>query len=134
MLNFKCDDATVIERTSGRWIHKASGRTYHSEFRKPQVHGKDDVTGESLYQRDDDKPDVVAKRLADFKSITAPIIDHYRNMGKVTDVDAEQGMATVQKDIKAVMDGKPAPSTSMIDVNIAKLKRQLAWLEARKLW
>ena len=134
VMNFQCDDQTVIERTSGRWIHKASGRTYHSTFKPPHVAGKDDVTGEDLYQRPDDQPNVVATRLADFKNLTAPIIDHYRAKGVVKDVDAEQDIDVVKKDVLALLEGQPAPSMSNVDATIARLQRQIAWLEKKKLW
>ena len=60
---------------SGRRVHLDSGRTYHIEFNPPQIEGKDDVTGEPLIQRDDDKEDTVKKRLQVYHTQTAPLID-----------------------------------------------------------
>ena len=70
-------DAAIIERMSGRRVHPASGRTYHVKFNPPKVAGKDDVTGEDLIQRDDDKEETVKKRLDVYQSQTRPLVDYY---------------------------------------------------------
>jgi adenylate kinase len=67
----------IIERMSGRRAHVASGRTYHVKFNPPQVEGKDDVTGEALIQRDDDKEETVKKRLDVYSAQTRPLVDYY---------------------------------------------------------
>jgi len=67
----------IIERMSGRRAHVASGRTYHVRFNPPKVEGLDDVTGEPLIQRDDDKEDTVKKRLEVYSSQTRPLVDYY---------------------------------------------------------
>ena len=67
----------IIERMSGRRSHPASGRTYHVKFNPPKVEGKDDVTGEPLVQRDDDKEDTVKKRLDVYTQQTRPLVDYY---------------------------------------------------------
>jgi adenylate kinase len=67
----------IIERMSGRRSHPASGRTYHVKFNPPKVAGKDDVTGEPLVQRDDDKEDTVRKRLDVYSQQTRPLVDYY---------------------------------------------------------
>ena len=72
----------IIERMSGRRSHPASGRTYHVKFNPPKVEGKDDVTGESLVQRDDDKEDTVKKRLDVYSSQTRPLVDYYSGWAK----------------------------------------------------
>ena len=69
----------IIERMSGRRSHPASGRTYHVKFNPPKVAGQDDVTGEPLIQRDDDKEETVKKRLEVYSSQTRPLVDYYRN-------------------------------------------------------
>ena len=69
----------IIERMSGRRSHPASGRTYHVKFNPPKVEGKDDVTGEPLIQRDDDKEETVKKRLAIYSAQTRPLLDYYAN-------------------------------------------------------
>jgi adenylate kinase len=67
----------IIERMSGRRSHPASGRTYHVKFNPPKVAGQDDVTGEPLVQRDDDKEDTVRKRLQVYDQQTRPLVDYY---------------------------------------------------------
>lgn len=70
-------DAAIVERMSGRRSHPASGRTYHVKFNPPKVAGKDDVTGEDLVQRDDDKEEVVLKRLEVYHNQTEQLIGYY---------------------------------------------------------
>ncbi|HDV6322325.1 adenylate kinase [Burkholderia multivorans] len=72
----------IIERMSGRRTHPASGRTYHVKFNPPKVEGKDDVTGEPLIQRDDDKEETVKKRLEVYEAQTKPLITYYGDWAK----------------------------------------------------
>lgn len=72
----------IIERMSGRRSHPASGRTYHVKFNAPKVEGKDDVTGEPLIQRDDDREETVKKRLEVYASQTRPLVDYYSSWAK----------------------------------------------------
>ena len=67
----------IIERMSGRRSHPASGRTYHVSFNPPKVAGQDDVTGEPLVQRDDDREETVRKRLEVYSQQTRPLVDYY---------------------------------------------------------
>jgi adenylate kinase len=67
----------IILRMSGRRAHLASGRTYHVKFNPPRVEGKDDVTGEPLVQRDDDREETVRKRLEVYQAQTRPLVDFY---------------------------------------------------------
>jgi adenylate kinase len=71
------DDAEIVRRLSGRRVHLPSGRTYHLQFNPPKVAGKDDVTGDALIQRDDDKEDTVQKRLQVYHSQTKPLVEYY---------------------------------------------------------
>lgn len=71
-------DEEIIKRMSGRRVHLASGRTYHVIFNPPKEEGKDDVTGEPLIQRDDDKEETVRKRLEVYHDQTEPLIDYYK--------------------------------------------------------
>ncbi|MEK7792542.1 MAG: adenylate kinase [Pseudomonadota bacterium] len=70
-------DAEIVKRMSGRRVHPASGRTYHVDFNPPKVNGQDDVTGEPLIQRDDDKEETVRKRLEVYHEQTEPLVDYY---------------------------------------------------------
>lgn len=67
----------IIERISGRRVHPESGRSYHVVFNPPKVEGKDDVTGEDLIQRDDDKEETVRNRLDVYQNQTRPLVDYY---------------------------------------------------------
>jgi adenylate kinase len=69
----------IVERMSGRRSHPASGRTYHVTFNPPKVADQDDLTGEPLVQRDDDKEETVKKRLEVYSSLTRPLVDYYSN-------------------------------------------------------
>ena len=86
-------DSAIVERMSGRRSHPASGRTYHVKFNPPKVAGKDDVTGEDLIQRDDDKEETVQKRLAVYHSQTKPLVDYYSSW-------ANSGLAGAPKHVK----------------------------------
>ena len=78
----------IIKRISGRRVHEASGRVYHIEYNPPKVAGKDDVTGEDLVQRDDDKEDTVRKRLDVYQAQTRPLVDYYSNWAATGDAAA----------------------------------------------
>jgi adenylate kinase len=67
----------IIRRMSGRRTHAASGRSYHVEFNPPKAAGKDDVTGEPLVQREDDREETVRKRLEVYRQQTRPLVDYY---------------------------------------------------------
>jgi len=77
VLEIDVPDAAIIERMSGRRAHLPSGRTYHLKFNPPKVEGIDDVSGEPLIQRDDDKEETVRKRLQVYQSQTRPLVDYY---------------------------------------------------------
>ena len=78
----------IIERMSGRRSHPASGRTYHVKFNPPKVEGLDDVTGEPLIQREDDREDTVRKRLDVYNAQTRPLVENYSNWAKVDPASA----------------------------------------------
>lgn len=92
----------IIERMSGRRSHPASGRTYHVKFNPPKVEGKDDVTGEPLIQRDDDREETVKKRLEVYASQTRPLVDYYSqwartDAGAAPQYRAISGMGSVEE-------------------------------------
>jgi adenylate kinase len=80
----------IIERMSGRRVHVASGRTYHLSFNPPKVANCDDVTGEPLIQRVDDKEETVKNRLDVYASQTRPLVDYYSNWAKNSPAEAPQ--------------------------------------------
>ena len=79
VLEIHVPDAAIVERMGGRRVHVASGRTYHVRFNPPKVAGKDDVTGEALIQRDDDREETVRERLVVYHSQTEPLVAWYAN-------------------------------------------------------
>jgi adenylate kinase len=77
VLEIDVPDSDIVERMAGRRAHLSSGRTYHVKFNPPKIAGKDDVTGEDLVQRDDDKEETVKKRLEIYHSQTKPLVAFY---------------------------------------------------------
>jgi adenylate kinase len=77
VLEFDVPDEEIITRMSGRRVHPGSGRTYHVKFNRPRAQGRDDLTGEPLVQRDDDREETVRKRLEVYRAQTRPLIDYY---------------------------------------------------------
>ena len=88
VLEIDVPDAAIVERMSGRRAHVASGRTYHVKFNPPKVAGKDDVSGEDLIQRDDDKEDTVKRRLDVYHAQTKPLVAYYQRWGASGDTRA----------------------------------------------
>jgi len=88
VLEIEVPDEEIIVRMSGRRVHPGSGRTYHVKFNPPKVEGKDDVTGEPLIQRDDDKVETVKKRLEVYKAQTRPLLEYYDKWAATGDARA----------------------------------------------
>ena len=82
VIEIDVSDEVIVKRMSGRRAHLASGRTYHLEYNPPKVAGKDDITGEDLVQRPDDKEDVVLDRLKVYHELTEPLITYYKAQAK----------------------------------------------------
>jgi adenylate kinase len=85
VLEIDVADAEIVRRLSGRRVHPASGRTYHTQFQPPKVAGKDDVTGEDLIQRDDDREETVLKRLQVYHTQTAQLVGYYSSWAAAGD-------------------------------------------------
>jgi adenylate kinase len=82
------DDAVIVERMSGRRVHLASGRTYHTKFNPPKSADRDDATGEELIQRDDDREETVRKRLDVYHRQTEPLVGYYAKWARSGDARA----------------------------------------------
>lgn len=82
VIEFTVSEAVLIKRLTGRWVHLASGRTYHAIERPPKNAGFDDVTGEPLVQRSDDTPETVKHRLSVYHELTQPVGSYYDNLAK----------------------------------------------------
>jgi adenylate kinase len=78
VIELEAPDEEILRRMSGRRVHPGSGRTYHIDFNPPKVADKDDVTGEPLVQRPDDKEETVRRRIATYHSQTKPLVGYYR--------------------------------------------------------
>jgi adenylate kinase len=111
VIELQIPDSVLEDRICGRWIHKASGRSYHVKYAPPATmkmdkNGKpipatmlDAETGQPLEQRKDDTPDALVKRLKSYHNETVPILSHYRPHGVVRAVNANQGVEGVWKEI-----------------------------------
>jgi adenylate kinase len=89
----------LVERLGGRWTCRAQGHVYHQKFNPPRSAGKCDVDGSELYQRDDDKAETVANRIRVYSQQTSPLIEHYRNLGLLIEVDGTQAIEKVTADL-----------------------------------
>ena len=94
VLEIDVPDEEIVLRMSGRRVHPASGRTYHVKFNPPKREGIDDVTGEPLVQRDDDREDTVKKRLDVYRAQTRPLVDYY---GRWASAGAASGEAAAPR-------------------------------------
>ena len=102
VIEIKVEDQSIVERMSGRRAHLASGRTYHIEFNPPKVEGKDDVTGEALVQRDDDKAETVKKRLDVYHEQTSPLIKFYTERSNQNNAEIKYASVNGMQDVKDV--------------------------------
>ena len=109
VLELTLKDELIINRMSGRRVHQPSGRSYHLEFNPPEKDGLDDVTGEPLIQRDDDKPETVKNRLEVYWEQTNPLIVYYRSKSvqtnlKYIEIDGSKTMEKVSLQIHAALE------------------------------
>ncbi len=112
VLEFAVDDEEIIRRMSGRRVHEGSGRVYHVVYNPPREEGKDDVTGEPLVQREDDKEETVRKRLEVYHSQTAPLVRFYQDWAaqdpKAPRYVRVEGVGPVEEIQKRVLDALSA--------------------------
>jgi adenylate kinase len=97
------EEAVLVERTSGRWSCRAQGHVYHQKFSPPQKEGVCDVDGSELYQRDDDKAETVANRIRVYFEQTMPLVDYYRQTGKLIEINGVQDVEQVTKDLLSAL-------------------------------
>ena len=86
VLEIDVPDSTIINRMAGRRVHLASGRSYHLQFNPPKAADQDDLTGEALIQREDDKEATVRHRLDVYQAQTRPLVDYYTRWAETADV------------------------------------------------
>ena len=92
-------DEELVGRGTGRRVHPASGRSYHITIKPPKVPDKDDITGEPLIQRDDDKEEVIKKRLETFHTNNGPIINYYENSKIVHKINGKGKIQDIWQDV-----------------------------------
>jgi len=111
-IELQIDDALLVARITGRLIHPASGRTYHTTFNPPKKPMTDDITGEPLIQRSDDNADALKKRLDTYHKQTTPVVSYYQKTGIWKAIDASQEPGQVWKSLLSIFEAdKKAPST-----------------------
>lgn len=110
VINIEVEDEEIVNRLSGRRVHPASGRVYHVQHQPPREEGKDDVTGEPLVQRDDDREETVRKRLQVYHEQTEPLLGFYQELEKagngvrVFSIDGKNDVAAIREQISDVLD------------------------------
>lgn len=111
MIELAIPDSEIVHRLSGRWIHQPSGRVYHDKYNPPKVKGIDDITGEPLTQRFDDKKETILERLAIYHKRTEPLIDFYHKLVtqdkthhlNYVNIDARGNLEEIQERILQVL-------------------------------
>jgi len=92
-------EEVLVERASGRWTCRAQGHIYHQKFDPPKQTGICDEDGSELYQREDDKVETVTKRIRVYLEQTMPLVEYYKKAGKVIEIDGQQEVEQVTKDL-----------------------------------
>ena len=105
VINFDIDDRVVLERISGRLTCPECGKSYHSKFYPPKVENTCDVCGSNLIVRNDDNEESARIRLTNYYALTYPLIDYYKEQGKLVSVNALQDVEQVSKDIEDILGG-----------------------------
>jgi adenylate kinase len=105
---FGGDRSALVARLAARWTNPRNGRTYNALTNPPKVAGIDDEDGGALMQREDDRPETVAKRLEVYDLQTKPLVEYYRKAGKLVEVDALASVKAVADRIAAALGAEPA--------------------------
>ncbi|RKY04950.1 adenylate kinase [Candidatus Poribacteria bacterium] len=106
VLYITAPDHVIVERLSGRRICRRCGRVYHLITMPPKKDGICDVCGGELYQREDDRPEAITKRLQVYREQTAPLVDYYRGKGKLAEIDGSKSVDEVFSQIVGALEGK----------------------------
>jgi adenylate kinase len=94
----------LLSRLSGRWNCRQCGSVYHERFQPPREAGRCDQCGGELYQREDDKPETARRRLEVYARQTAPLIDYYRERGKLLEIDGNKSVEEVAENLLAAVE------------------------------
>ncbi len=95
----------LLSRLSGRWSCRQCGSVYHERFQPPREAGRCDQCGGELYQREDDKPETARRRLEVYAEQTVPLIDYYRERGKLLEIDGNKSVGEVAENLLAAVEG-----------------------------
>ncbi|UCH86053.1 MAG: adenylate kinase [Dehalococcoidia bacterium] len=98
-------EGELLSRLSGRWSCRQCGSVYHERFQPPREAGRCDQCGGELYQREDDKPETARRRLEVYAQQTAPLIDYYRERGKLLEIDGDKSVEEVAENLLAAVEG-----------------------------
>jgi len=101
-------DDMAIRRIAGRRFHITSGRSYNIEFNPPKIEGRDDITGEKLVQREDDKEEIVQSRLNTYHELTEPLVRYYQKQGIIKAIDGAGSPENIYAEIKKSLNEVPA--------------------------
>jgi len=105
-IQFDVDDEEVVKRVTGRWIHKASGRSYHTVFNPPKSAGVDDLTGEPLIQRPDDTEEICRTRLKNYHTQASALLRFYHQKKVLKRINAMQPITTVRSNLKRIFNNQ----------------------------
>ena len=108
IINLSVPEDELVKRFTGRRVAEGSGRVYHTEYNPPKQKGRCDETGEPLKQRKDDTEEVVRHRLSVYQEETTPVIRFYKSQDRLTEVDGQQPMEDVFKEIRSVVKSQNA--------------------------
>jgi adenylate kinase len=110
VLVFELDEDVLVERLAGRRVCRAAEHVYHIRNQTPKVEGVCDIDGSELYQRDDDRPDVIRARYRkQWVDAAAPVLAYYRGRGLVDEIDADQAPDQVAAEVDRLVDGLVRP-------------------------
>ena len=101
-------DDTAIRRIAGRRFHITSGRSYNIDFNPPKIEGRDDITGEKLVQREDDKEEIVQSRLNTYHELTEPLVRYYQKQGILKAIEGTGSPENIYAEIKQTLNEVPA--------------------------
>ena len=101
-------DDMAIRRIAGRRFHITSGRSYNIEFNPPKIEGRDDITGEKLVQREDDKEEIVQSRLNTYHELTEPLVRYYQKQGILKAIDGAGSPEKIYAEVKQTLNEVPA--------------------------
>ena len=96
-------DEMSIRRIAGRRFHITSGRSYNIEFNPPKIEGRDDITGEKLVQREDDREEIVQSRLNTYHELTEPLVRYYQKQGIIKAIDGSDSPENIYTEIKQTL-------------------------------